>query len=334
MQNKRREFEHTHAAHCESGVMSSMMRHHGLNLSEAMVFGLSGAMVFAYLPFVKLGGMPLIAYRMMPKAIIKGLQKNIGLKMTMETFKTADSGMDALDALLEKGEIVGAQTSVFWLPYFPDEMRFHFNAHNLIVYGREDEEYLISDPVFEHTVRSDAAGLKKARFVKGVMAPKGLLYYPNFVPQQIDFEKVIPKSIKKTARMMLKTPVPIVGIKGIRYLGRHIRKLKTKDRRYAKLFLGHIVRMQEEIGTGGAGFRYVYASYLQEASELLGNSVLKEASRMMTETGDGWRDFALMVAKAIRSKKSETIDFDALAAKLDAVAASEAEVYEKLLKAF
>ena len=53
-------FEHTHHAHCESGVMSSMLRHYGLNVSEPMVFGLSNALNFAYIPFVKMGGMPLV----------------------------------------------------------------------------------------------------------------------------------------------------------------------------------------------------------------------------------------------------------------------------------
>lgn len=328
------DFQHTHAAHCESGVMSSMLRHHGLKLSEAMVFGLSGAMVFAYLPFIKMGGMPLIAYRMMPKAIIKGLQKNIGLEMVMQTFSKPQEGTKALDALLAEDKIVGVQTSVFWLPYFPDEMRFHFNAHNLIIYAKEDQTYKISDPVFEHPVDSAVKDLEKARFAKGVMAPKGLLYYPKSVPGQVDFETVIPKTIRKTAKMMLKTPVPIIGIKGIRYLAKHIRKLANKDRRYAKLFLGHIIRMQEEIGTGGAGFRYVYASYLDEASVLLKNDELFEASKMMTDVGDQWRDFALMVAKAIRLKETEEIGYDALADKLVAVAEREAEVYQRLLKAF
>jgi hypothetical protein len=213
-------------------------------------------------------------------------------------------------------------------------MRFHFNAHNLLVYGKKEMMYQISDPVFEQSVEADEKALQKARFVKGLMAPKGLLYYPSHVPASVDYAKVIPKTIKKTAKMMLKTPVPIAGLKGIRFLAKHIRKLETKDRRYAKLFLGHIVRMQEEIGTGGAGFRYIYASYLQEASEILNNEVLMEASKMMTATGDAWREFALMIAKSIRSKKSEVIDFDAIGAKLESVADREAEVYKKLLTAF
>ena len=325
-------FTHGHSAHCESGVMSLMMQHHGLQLSEAMVFGLSGALMFAYIPFVKLGGMPLIAYRSMPKAIIKGLQKNLGIKMKMQTFSHPEKGTNALDTLLEQGKIVGAQTSVFWLPYFPEEMRFHFNAHNLIVYGKKADNYLISDPVFETPVLCETQALQKARFVKGVMAPKGLLYYPVQVPETIDYGVVIPKVIKKNAKAMLKTPVPIAGIRAIRTLAKNIGKLEKKDRRYAKLFLGHIVRMQEEIGTGGAGFRFIYASFLQEAGKLLENPLLTETSEMMTLVGDQWREFALMLAKAIRSKKSKTIDFAALQAKLESVADAEADVYRKLLE--
>ncbi|MBU1985707.1 MAG: BtrH N-terminal domain-containing protein, partial [Proteobacteria bacterium] len=253
-------------------------------------------------------------------------------KMKMQTFSHPAEGSKTLDSLLEQGEIVGAQTSVFWLPYFPEEMRFHFNAHNLIIYKKEGDEYLISDPVFETPVRCETQALQKARFVKGVMAPKGLLYYPVHVPESINFAVVIPKAIRKNAKAMLKTPVPIAGIRGIRYLAKAIGKLEQKDRRYAKLFLGHIVRMQEEIGTGGAGFRFIYASFLQEAGKLLDNPLLSETSEMMTLVGDQWREFALMLAKAIRSKESQTTDFLALKTKLESVADAEAAVYRKLLE--
>src|SRR5436189_5063966 len=87
------------------------------------------------------------------------------------------AGMERLDALLDSGKLVGLQTSVYWLPYFPPDLRFHFNAHNLLVYGRERDEYLISDPVAEMAVRCARADLARARFAKGVLAPRGLLYF-------------------------------------------------------------------------------------------------------------------------------------------------------------
>ena len=325
------EFKHTHSAHCESGVMSSMLRHYGLNLSEPMVFGLASALTFAYLPFIKMGGMPLVAYRSMPKSIIKNIQKSLNVKMKLETFSNKEKGAQRLDKLLKEGKIVGAQTSVYWLPYFPEEMRFHFNAHNLLVYGQEGNSYKVSDPVFEFTQECDKDSLTKARFVKGALAPKGLLYYPTSVPTEIDLNPIIVKSIKKVAKSMLNTPVPIAGLKGIKYLAKAIRKLNKKDKRYAKLFLGHIVRMQEEIGTGGAGFRYLYASFLQESSLIFDNDeTLKEASEMFLKVGDEFREFALMIAKAVKSKKE--IDYNLIADKLDSIADEEREVYKKLLE--
>ena len=325
------EFKHTHSAHCESGVMSSMLRHYGLNLSEPMVFGLASALTFAYLPFIKMGGMPLVAYRSMPKSIIKNIQKSLNVKMKLETFSNKEKGAQRLDKLLKEGKIVGAQTSVYWLPYFPEEMRFHFNAHNLLVYGQEGNSYKVSDPVFEFTQECDKDSLTKARFVKGALAPKGLLYYPTSVPTEIDLNPIIVKSIKKVAKSMLNTPVPIAGLKGIKYLAKAIRKLNKKDKRYAKLFLGHIVRLQEEIGTGGAGFRYLYASFLQESSLIFDNDeTLKEASEMFLKVGDEFREFALMIAKAVKSKKE--IDYNLIADKLDSIADEEREVYKKLLE--
>jgi len=329
---KQQPFQHNHFAHCESGVMSLMMSHHGLPLSEAMVFGLSGALMFAYIPFVKLGGMPLVAYRSRPKCIINGLRKNLGIKMQMHTFSNPKKGMETLDELLDQGQIVGAQSSVFWLPYFPPEMRFHFNAHNLIVFKKEGHDYLISDPVFETSKRCPAQDLERARFVKGMMAPKGLLYYPTSIPEYIDYKTVIPKVIRKNAKAMLKTPVPIAGIRGIRALAKAIKRLDRKDPRWAKLFLGHIVRMQEEIGTGGAGFRFIYASFLQEAGTVLDNQDLKDASQMMTDVGDQWREFALLAVTAIRRKKKKHVSFAAISDKLNHVGDAESRVYKKLLE--
>jgi len=54
--------------------------------------------------------------------------------------------------------------------------------------------------------------------------------------------------------------------------------------------------MQEEIGTGGAGFRYLYAAFLQEAGEMLKRDDLQEMSAELTAIGDEWRNFAYNAA--------------------------------------
>lgn len=66
------DFNHQQTAHCESGAVAALLRHNGLDLSEPMIFGLSSALTYAYIPLVKVGGMPLLAYRMPPVASFAG----------------------------------------------------------------------------------------------------------------------------------------------------------------------------------------------------------------------------------------------------------------------
>jgi len=324
-------FQHIHSAHCESGVTSLLLKHKGLDISEPMAFGIGSGLTFAYLPMVKISGMPLIAYRNPPKSIIKKATKQLGIKLASQTFRNQQKAEDTLDMLLDKGKYVGAQTSVYHLTYFPDDMRFHFNAHNLIIYGKEGNEYLVSDPVFENTVKIHKKDLLKARFAKGALAPKGLLYYLDSEPKEPNYEKIVKSSIKSTINNMTKAPLFFIGIKGINYLAKQIESIprKYKDNlRYPRLYLGHIVRMQEEIGTGGAGFRYMFASYLQEASIHTNESLLQESSEMMTQAGDEWRKFAQLTALMCKNRKE--FDFNGLSNMLREIARKEKAVYDNL----
>lgn len=322
-------FQHRQSAHCESGVMASLLSHAGLPMSEPMAFGLASGLAFAYLPIVKLSGMPLIAYRMPPRHLIKTLSKRLGARLHSRTFGSPEQGRRALDALLDQGRLAGLQSSVFWLPYFPPEMRFHFNAHNLLAYGRDGDDYLISDPVFEEPVRCAAADLQKARFAKGALAAKGLMYWLDEVPLEQDWEKLIRQSVLSTTRILDGMPLPWIGIRGIRHLARQIERLDPAQAKYNRLYLTHIVRMQEEIGTGGAGFRFMYASFLQEAGERIGAAELGEASTRLTAIGDDWRQFASACVRASRSK-GEAPDFRPIADSLRSIALQERELMKEL----
>ena len=322
-------FQHRQSAHCESGVMASLLSHAGLPMSEPMAFGLASGLAFAYLPIVKLSGMPLIAYRMPPKHLIKTLSKRLGVRLNSRTFGNPEQGRRELDALLDQGRLAGLQSSVFWLPYFPPEMRFHFNAHNLLAYGRDGDEYLISDPVFEEPVRCAAADLQKARFAKGALAAKGLMYWLDDVPQEQDWEKLIRQAVLGTTRILDGMPLPWIGIRGIQHLARQVEQLDPAQTKYNRLYLTHIVRMQEEIGTGGAGFRFMYASFLQEAGEKIGAAELGEASARLTAIGDDWRQFASACVRASRSK-GEAPDFRPIAEMLRGIAGQERALMKEL----
>ena len=75
------EFPHQHTAHCESGVMSTLLKYHGHNLDEAMIFGIAHALTFVWMPLIKLNGMPLVSYRTAPRSIIKKHLQSIGAEI-------------------------------------------------------------------------------------------------------------------------------------------------------------------------------------------------------------------------------------------------------------
>jgi hypothetical protein len=307
--------------------MSSLLRHHGMPVSEAMAFGITSALAFAYLPFLRINGLPLIAYRMPPGAIIRGLDRALGLGVKFEKFRSREAGMARLDELVDSGRLVGLQTSIYWLPYIPQGLRFHFNAHNLLVYGRDGGQYLVSDPVAETVVRCARADMERARFAKGVLAPKGKLYYATRQPSAPDWAAIGRKALKRTANIMLRTPVPLIGVRGIRMLARAVERLPVDES--AKLYIGHIVRMQEEIGTGGAGFRFMYAAFLQELAEL--HAPLAPLAARFVAIGDRWQEFAIATSRMI--KRRDPLHPPALASHLRAIAQEEEAFYRDLERA-
>ena len=100
-----RDFEHQHAAHCESGTVAALLRHQGLNLSEPMVFGIGGGLFFLHLSFVKMGGIPLTSYRDAPRVIIKNMEKRLGVRWRQYRYRSADLAMRALDASNDRSRI-------------------------------------------------------------------------------------------------------------------------------------------------------------------------------------------------------------------------------------
>jgi hypothetical protein len=202
-----------------------------------------------------------------------------------------------------------------------------------VVYGKTETDYLISDPVMQTVTTLTHAQLNKVRFAKGAFAPRGQLYYPIQLPQNVDLKPAIIKGIKNTCRDML-APVPIIGVRGIRLVARLIKKWPVKEgTKKANHYLAQLVRMQEEIGTGGGGFRFIYAAFLQEAALILENDQLKTLSLEMTDIGDAWRDFALEASRVYKNRSAKTDVYNMLSNALLAIADREEVFFKKLRNA-
>ena len=326
-------FTHNQSAHCENGVASNLLKYSGLHLSEPMIFGIGSGLFFVYLPFIKVNYAPAISYRPLPGAIFNKVAKRLGLKIKREKFSTVANATKALDENLKNNIPTGLQVGVYNLTYFPDEYRFHFNAHNLVVYGKTDTHYLISDPVMETVTTLTHDELNKVRFAKGAFAPRGQMYYLIEIPKEIDLKKAIIKGIKNTCSDMLAL-APIIGVSGIKFVANKIRKWPAKyGIKQANHNLAQMVRMQEEIGTGGAGFRFIYAAFLQEASDILENEKLLKLSLELTAIGDLWRDFAVEASRVYKNRSTQPDVYNLVADQLLNIANKETIFFKELKNA-
>ena len=124
-------FTHHQSAHCENGVASNLLKFHGINISEPMVFGIGSGLFYFYLPILKVNHAPAISYRPMPGSIFNKAAKRLGIKVKRVKFSNNLQAQKALEENLNNNIPTGLQVGVYNLTYFPDEYRFHFNAHNL-----------------------------------------------------------------------------------------------------------------------------------------------------------------------------------------------------------
>ena len=332
---------HQPAAHCENGAISTLLRYYGIELSEPMIFGLASGLFFVHLPFIKMSGMPVTAFRTFPGVFFKRITKLLGIKTATRRFLTQEQAMKALDhVLIDQKTPVGCVVGMFDLPYLPPEYRFRFNGHNICIIGKDEKtnHYCVLDSNATQKVTISREDLMKVRFATGGTYPLlGQMYWIKSVPEQLpDLKALVLKSIRKTCWFMVSQPdfIHIAGANGILYLSRRIRNWeKTMGARRAKLNLAQVIRMLEEIGTGGAGFRFIYGAFLQEAAEKTGLTFLNDYSVRITEIGDLWREFAYKASRIIKKRADENYTYDDLADLLQVIGDKEKVFFKELSEA-
>jgi hypothetical protein len=324
-------FKHRYSAHCESGCVAGLLQHDGIAIDEAMVFGIGSGLYFGHFPFLKVGLYQLTTFRNLPGSIFKTAVGRLGLDLHVRRFGNEQKAMDELDALLERGIPVGVQLGVYWLPYMPPPQRLHFNTHNAVVIGREGDDYLLSDITQTEPVSCPRAALQKARFAKGLMAPKGCMYHvepgSKIAP---DIAPMVRVAVRAVCSQMT-TWFPMVGVRGIRLLAKNLGKWKRnfKDPDVRRR-LSDVIVMQEMMGTGGGGFRFMYSAFLKEAGDRTGNPRLSAMAEPFLESGKRWRTFAETAHHWCKNRMNPGESYETLPRMLEDIADREQKALGEL----
>lgn len=296
-------YQHKMAAHCETGTITGLLNYHGLNVTEPLIFGVANGIFFGYMKMPSFE-FPIFFVRTRPGEIRKKIAKRFNIQFYTKKYKKPADAQNELDQLLEKNIPVVVKVDFFYMNYLKPWMRVHNNAHFITVIGKKDSKYMVSDCYYHEVAEIDADSLSKGRFAGGMESPKGFMYYPLNIPKEIELEKNIITGIRKAAYNMLKIPLPFLGVKGI---NRFADKVVTwpglaRDTGHLSHEVMKINLLLEDQGTGGAGFRFMYATFLRQASEILKNEELSVFSKRMMEIGNGWREVSVC---AIRMNKDK-----------------------------
>ncbi len=326
-------FVHSMAAHCESGSLAALLNHKGLSISEPMIFGIGAGIFFAYLKVPSMH-FPVFAVRSRPGNLRRNIAKRLGIVFEARRFRDPGKAKTELSALISRSIPVAIQTDMFYMEYIPEHLRMHFNAHFVVVFEQHNDTYHVSDCYFPTTAWISADSLEKARFAKGDFSPRGLMVHPTHVPATVAWEDAIRKGIHQAARDMVRVPLPFIGIRGIQRFAKGVLAWPGYARNNDRLSheIMKINLLLEEQGTGGGGFRFMYATFLQESSILLNKPDFAGMSKRMMANGDKWRDISLFAARMGKNRDFAQAKFKELSAMIMERADEERILFTELYK--
>jgi len=182
-------FKHNMAAHCESGTLTALLQHKGLEITEPMIFGMGSGLYFGYLSRTPNLNFPMFILRTKPGKLRKKVASRLGIKFKSQKFRNPEKAEKELDSLIEKVIPVAVQVDLYYMEYIPEWERVHANIHFITVIGKEGDYYTVSDSYFPRLAKLHKDNLNKARFAGGYLAPKGFLYYIDSIPESIDYKR-------------------------------------------------------------------------------------------------------------------------------------------------
>ncbi|MCK8679157.1 BtrH N-terminal domain-containing protein [Streptomyces lichenis] len=284
--------------HCETTALGVLLRHQGLDLSEAMLFGLGSGLSFVYWD-AKGMDFPFLGGRVKPFELTRNLAARLGLDLRVRETASPRRAWENAVAPLEAGQPVGLQLDSHHLDYF--EPKVHFGGHVVALYGYDDTDaYLVDTTQQGGAVSTSLTGLARARAERGPMTARHRSFTLTAPADPPSLPDAIVPAVTACADAFLDPPIANLGHRGVEKAGKLVRGWLRRAADPAR-DLPRAALLMEEGGTGGALFRNLYRDFLAECAESAGlpdRSRLRTGHRLYAEAARGWTEVAALVARA------------------------------------
>ncbi len=239
--------------HCSSSALRSVLAYDGLELPEAITFGLGSGLGFFY--SIEPKASPTRRFNGRAPDLEGNFYKLLGQPITWPEHWQSE----LINQALKQGRPVLAQTDIFPIPYYDNA---HFIGHGLVIVGLVGEELLVAD-----IAADDFSSMSLSDFRKAVEQDHYPLLAPyHYAPapkvEAVNFKELAPLAIAKTAAYMLMPPTDYEGVSGICLLAEDLPNwLELPDLPWSVRFGYQGI---EKRGSGGGNFRSLYRDFLAE----------------------------------------------------------------------
>jgi len=298
-------YPHHTGEHCASTALRNLLCHHGLQLSEEMVFGLASGLGFYYL---KLDGLsPTRMFHGRTATLESDFGRNTGVPFVDRPEPDDDRAWLAVRACVDRGRPVMVATDTFYLGYH--HTTSHFPLHRCVVVGYEDasETVLIADRKFEIYQRCSFGELRRSRNARDYPISCENRYgeFEGEVKLGVPLEEGIRAALRRNAREMLEPGRDLpAGIPALRALARDFANwAATDDWSWAARF-GYQVIVKR--GAGGSFFRSLYAGFLRESALRLPEIEERGLPARMDAIAARWRALARVLERQSNRKECDS----------------------------
>ncbi|MEU2021490.1 BtrH N-terminal domain-containing protein [Streptomyces sp. NPDC016469] len=285
--------------HCETTALGVLLRHEGVDLSEAMLFGLGSGLSFVYWDS-KAMGFPFLGGRVKPFELGRGLASRLGAELLVSETASPRTAWRNVAAALDGGSPVGLQLDSFHLEYF--RTKVHFGGHVVAMYGYDEQNAYLVDTVAQGgAVTTSLTSLAAARAERGPMTARHRsfrLALHGSAPAPL--RECAVSAIAANADAFLNPPIANLGHRGIAKAAQHVPKWLERDGDPREGVV-RTAELMERGGTGGALFRNLYRDFLAECGEVIDSPRLRTGRSLYAEAAALWTQVAALLAEAGRA---------------------------------
>ncbi len=367
------DFKHSVGVHCESSSLRDMFEFYGFPMTEAMAFGLDGTLGFGFFDGISnfRGGdttdLPLFVGGKQDSINPNSLAcRLLGITLRKQSFTSSEKAWEEAKKLILQDIPLMLQVDLAYLDYMELKENIHFGGHFITLGGFDETQGIayVGDSDFKGFQAIPLENLKKARsseYGTSFLHPKNAQYsmQPRLDGKHPPFSAGVKLAIQKVVNHMLRPSMSNNGLQGLKNFAEKIltwnetfnkiikNPYNHKEYLLAGLNFELIYGYIEEWGTGGALFRNLYKSFLEEIIKTPTFTqgpkswtkeeiqIIENCIPMISDSAQKWTEFANTLKKAAENFKDDClkmVDLSELSKEINKICIVEEKLFHNLLE--